>query len=89
VTRFKPKPQCRNVPGDPGFPSEEQWSALNSTISGRLVEVVPSAKFCHGLPGGSCTYQQWTSGVFRDEIPGAMNQVSIPSNIIRSNTEAY
>ncbi|KAJ7472382.1 FAD-binding domain-containing protein [Mycena galericulata] len=67
---------CRNVPGSPGYPSAAAWSALNSTISGRLVNVVPSAKYCETLPGGACTDAQWTSALFRDTIPGAMNQVN-------------
>ncbi|KAJ7472378.1 FAD-binding domain-containing protein [Mycena galericulata] len=67
---------CRNIPGSAGYPSAAAWSALNSTISGRLVNVVPSAKYCETLPGGECTDAQWTSALFRDTIPGAMNQVS-------------
>jgi hypothetical protein len=67
--------RCRNVPGSPGFPSVAQWNALNHSISGRLTSVVPSAKFCHELPSGSCTDAQWESSTFRDMIPGAMNYV--------------
>ncbi|KAF7341924.1 FAD-binding domain-containing protein [Mycena sanguinolenta] len=67
---------CRNVPGSPGFPSQAEWDALNATVSGRLVAVVPSAKFCASLPGGACTDEQWESAVFRSTIPGAMNQVN-------------
>ncbi|KAK0216915.1 hypothetical protein IW262DRAFT_1463862 [Armillaria fumosa] len=29
---------CRTVPGEPNFPSVEEWSSLNSSISGRLVK---------------------------------------------------
>ncbi|KAJ7453665.1 FAD-binding domain-containing protein [Mycena galericulata] len=67
---------CRNVPGSAGYPSAAAWSTFNSTISGRLVEVVPSAKYCESLPGSACTDAQWTSALFRDTIPGAMNQVN-------------
>ncbi|KAJ6481261.1 FAD-binding domain-containing protein [Mycena vitilis] len=66
---------CRNVPGSAGFPSAGAWNALNETISGRLVETVPSAKYCATLPGG-CTDAQWTSALFRSTIPGAMNKVN-------------
>ncbi|KAF8140748.1 hypothetical protein K438DRAFT_1692595 [Mycena galopus ATCC 62051] len=52
------------------------WDALNATVSGRLVNVVPSAKFCHGLPSGACTPDQWGSALFRSTIPGAMDQVN-------------
>ncbi|KAJ7474372.1 FAD-binding domain-containing protein [Mycena galericulata] len=69
-------PACRNIPGSAGYPGPAAWRAFNSTISGRLVNVVPSAKFCESLPSGECTEEQWTSFVFRNTIPGAMNQVN-------------
>ncbi|KAF8201271.1 FAD-binding domain-containing protein [Mycena galopus ATCC 62051] len=69
-------PTCRNIPGSPRFPNAAAWDALNATVSGRLVNVVPSAKFCHSLPGGACTEDQWTSALFRSAIPGAMDQVN-------------
>ncbi|KAJ7705477.1 hypothetical protein B0H17DRAFT_1038088 [Mycena rosella] len=43
---------CRNIPGTAGYPSPDLWDALNATISGRLVNVVPSTKYCASLPGG-------------------------------------
>ncbi|KAF7341935.1 FAD-binding domain-containing protein [Mycena sanguinolenta] len=67
---------CRSVPGSPGYPRQAEWDALNATVSGRLVAVVPSAKFCASLPGGACTDDQWESAVFRSNIPGAMDQVN-------------
>jgi hypothetical protein len=66
--------RCRNQPGDPGYPSAADWSALNDTINGRLLNVVPSAKACSEL---GCTEAQWESGFFRQTIPGAMNAVGI------------
>ena len=65
--------RCRNQPGSPGYPSGANWSALNDTIGGRLVNVVPSAKACVEL---SCTEAQWQSSVFRQAIPGSVNAVS-------------
>ncbi|KAI9452284.1 FAD-binding domain-containing protein [Lactarius psammicola] len=62
--------RCRNQPGDPGYPTAANWSALNDTISGRLLRVVPSVEACRGL---GCTEAQWASGIFRQTIPGAMN----------------
>ncbi|KAK0457758.1 FAD-binding domain-containing protein [Desarmillaria tabescens] len=82
---------CRTVPGDPNFPSGEEWNNLNSSISGRLVKAVPSAQFCD-MHGG-CTDVEWTSSVFRANIPGAMNQVnleqdyeSIPPSLCQRNS---
>ena len=65
---------CRNVPGNPGYPTNEQWATLNSTVSGRLVEVVPFVEFCNTR--GGCTPEQSASSSFRAEVPGAMNGVS-------------
>jgi hypothetical protein len=67
--------KCRNIPGSVGYPNVAAWSRLNMTIAGRLVVAVPSAKHCASLPGGTCTDAQWTSALFRNTIPGAMNQV--------------
>jgi hypothetical protein len=65
---------CRNVPGNPGYPTNEHWEALNTTVSGRLVEVVPFVEFCN-IKGG-CTAEQSSSSSFRAGVPGAMSEVS-------------
>ncbi|KAF7377572.1 FAD-binding domain-containing protein [Mycena sanguinolenta] len=88
------KAACRTVPGSPGYPSAAEWDAFNATVFGRLVTVVPSAKFCTTLPGGACTDDQWASALFRSTIPGAMDQVnweqgydlSPPSLCLRNGT---
>ncbi|KAJ7773959.1 FAD-binding domain-containing protein [Mycena metata] len=64
---------CRHVPGGTGYPKAAAWSKLNATIGGRLVNVVPTAKYCARLPGGACTDAQWTSALFRSTIPGSMS----------------
>src|SRR6266576_3052630 len=66
--------RCRNQPGSPGYPSSTDWSALNDSVDGRLVKVVPSAKACVEL---GCTEAQWESGIFRQAIPGSMNTVGV------------
>lgn len=38
---------CRNLPGDPGWPTDEDWSRLNSTIGGRLILGTPLAQSCY------------------------------------------
>ncbi|KAF7339098.1 FAD-binding domain-containing protein [Mycena venus] len=86
--------KCRNVPGSAGFPHASEWHALNASVSGRLVPVVPSAMYCASLPGGACTDAQWTSALFRNSIPGALNQVNFeqgydltpPSLCLRNST---
>ena len=63
---------CRSQPGDPGFPTDNEWQELSSQVGGRLVTVIPTAKFCHELPAGNCTWEEWQSFDFRGKIPGAM-----------------
>ncbi|KAJ7337683.1 FAD-binding domain-containing protein [Mycena albidolilacea] len=63
---------CRNVPGNAGYPKAAAWKKLNVTIGGRLVQAVPTAKYCASLPGGTCTDAQWTSALFRSINPGSM-----------------
>ncbi|KAI0314433.1 FAD-binding domain-containing protein [Amylostereum chailletii] len=64
-------PRCHTQPGDPDWPSPEEWSALNTSIGGRLVQVVPSASAC--APDMlNCTEAQWSSANFRRGIPGQM-----------------
>ncbi|KAF9046827.1 FAD-binding domain-containing protein [Hymenopellis radicata] len=71
-------PAYKSAPGDAGFPSDDAWGALNASISGRLVTVVPSGQFCKDR--GGCTDAEWTSSVFRANVPGAMNQLNWEQN---------
>ncbi|KAF8888645.1 FAD-binding domain-containing protein [Infundibulicybe gibba] len=79
--------RCRNVPGAAGFPLTADWAALNASVAGRLAAVVPTVGFCSSRPGG-CTPQQFTSSVFLNEIPGAMNQDydSVPPSLCLHNS---
>jgi hypothetical protein len=65
---------CRSQPGDFSFPSELEFQKFNQSIEGRLVPVVPSAKFCKER--GGCTDAEWADAAFRSTIPGAMFQAS-------------
>ncbi|KAG0125332.1 hypothetical protein HOY82DRAFT_493074 [Tuber indicum] len=40
-------PDCRCFPGDACWPSTQEWSQLNSTVSGRLIATVPLGAPCH------------------------------------------
>lgn len=35
------------MPGDACWPSTEDWTALNSSLSGKLIETVPLGSPCH------------------------------------------
>jgi hypothetical protein len=39
--------KCRNIPGDDGWPALQEWSALNASVSGRLIKTTPAAHVCH------------------------------------------
>lgn len=39
--------QCKPVPGDARWPSDAEWSTLNSTLQGRLLRATPPAAPCH------------------------------------------
>ncbi|KAK3689262.1 putative FAD-dependent isoamyl alcohol oxidase [Podospora appendiculata] len=41
---------CRNIPGDPGWPSLADWAQLNKTVHGQLIGTVPQASVCHTGP---------------------------------------
>lgn len=38
---------CRYIPGDAGWPNATDWDALNTTVGGRLIKIVPLAAVCH------------------------------------------
>ncbi|KAI1417801.1 FAD-binding domain-containing protein [Hypoxylon sp. FL1857] len=38
---------CRLLPGDAGWPTENDWSQLNQTIGGKLIRGVPLAQSCY------------------------------------------
>lgn len=39
--------ECHVLPGDAAWPSDEAWSTLNETVSGKLVKTVPIGSPCH------------------------------------------
>lgn len=38
---------CKCFPGDSCWPSDDEWSRLNSTVGGQLVATVPLGSPCH------------------------------------------
>lgn len=39
--------RCRTFPTDADWPSKSDWTRLNTTLEGRLIESVPLASICH------------------------------------------
>jgi hypothetical protein len=38
---------CKTTPGSSGWPTIEEWSQLNASTDGRLLQPVPPAAVCH------------------------------------------
>ncbi|KAI2470764.1 FAD-binding domain-containing protein [Annulohypoxylon bovei var. microspora] len=39
--------KCKYLPGDVNWPSQDEWTTLNSTVHGRLIATVPLGSPCH------------------------------------------
>jgi hypothetical protein len=48
--------ECLCLPGDACWPSQNTWSALNSTVNGKLVATIPIGSPCHDptFDGDAC-----------------------------------
>ena len=74
---------CKCFPGDGCWPAPAEWSKLNSTIGGRLVQTVPLGSPCHGsdYDAGVCKslQQQWQF----EEVQSvyAIDALSVPSTM--------
>lgn len=40
-------PECKYLPGDANWPSQDEWAALNSSVGGRLIATSPLGSACH------------------------------------------
>lgn len=58
--RWSPGPSCRCFPGDRCWPTAEQWSAFNQTVSGRLIATIPIGSPCHSSQYGAYNEAQCT-----------------------------
>ncbi|OTA89277.1 hypothetical protein M434DRAFT_79569 [Hypoxylon sp. CO27-5] len=53
------EPDCREYPGSDNWPLEEEWSQLNSSLGGALIQGVPPAAVCYDGPykdTAKCTF---------------------------------
>lgn len=41
------QPSCKAVPGTPEWPSAREWSRLNESLAGRLLQPPPPGAVCH------------------------------------------
>jgi hypothetical protein len=47
---------CKCIPGDQCWPDTAKWAALNETVGGALLKVVPPSAVCHNTFDGQATY---------------------------------
>ncbi|KAJ5947428.1 hypothetical protein N7466_000443 [Penicillium verhagenii] len=62
---------CRYIPGDAGWPTVNQWQALNASVSGRLIATNPIAHVCHDptYSEAECEYLQKEWGIPSLQVP--------------------
>lgn len=81
------QPSCRYLPGDQGWPSEESWARLNTTVGGRLLVTNPVAHVCH-RQGPFAAYDQVAcehlQTAFLDAGPQTLSVLSHVETVNRS-----
>ena len=62
-------------PSEPCWPTENEWTGLNKSVSGRLIKAVPPASVCYrshpNYNPAACTevYKKWSSSAFHAADP--------------------
>ncbi|KAI1656418.1 FAD-binding domain-containing protein [Daldinia decipiens] len=56
------RPDCREYPGTPNWPLDEEWSRLNRSLGGALIKGIPPAAVCYDGPykdEAACAWLTW------------------------------
>ncbi|KAI8965338.1 FAD-binding domain-containing protein [Daldinia sp. FL1419] len=72
-------PDCREYPGSPDWPLEEEWSRFNRSLGGALIKGVPPAAVCYDGPykdEAACTYLMRNATLTRFYINDPVTQLS-------------
>lgn len=85
--------QCKNYPGDPGWPNATSWQALNETVGGRLSTPTPLGAVCHpsnpNFNNRTCSVvlSEWsnTSFIATNPFLADYNDESCPPTVPDSN----
>ncbi len=92
---------CKAAPNSPTWPSNEQWNALNDSISGQLLAPLPPAAVCDtSLPvfnNASCSYvaSQYSVSDFHAKDPVSVDQPNwendacLPNSKYRCNLRQF
>ncbi|KAM3477718.1 hypothetical protein MY5147_002568 [Beauveria neobassiana] len=73
------RPRCKSTPSDAAWPSFDEWSILNKTINGTLIQTVPVASSCwpgnpfHSSLSCEVVKANWTSGQFHAGLPESID----------------
>ncbi|CAG8920191.1 unnamed protein product [Penicillium salamii] len=68
-------PQCKCAPSDPCWPTAQEWSSLNQTVSGRLIKTVPPGSVCYksepNYNESACTslLENWPNSEYHSSNP--------------------
>ena len=82
--------RCKAVPGSPSWPSAEDWSALNASLSGQLIRPTPPGAACHpdqpSYNSATCAFvaAQWANSSFHaaDPVSVDYNDDSCPPSAL-------
>ena len=89
---------CKNTPGSPGWPNTGEWQSLNTTLGGRLLNVVPPGAVCHpGQPtfnNASCAsaLAGWVTEAFHASNPFSTmynDEACLPSAAMPCSKASY
>lgn len=92
---------CKALPDTPSWPSQAQWKALNTSISGQLIAPLPPAAVCDPtlsvFNNASCTTvaSQWSVSDFHAKDPLAVMQPNweddacLPVTGVHCNLQQY
>jgi hypothetical protein len=72
---------CKAYPDTPSWPSSQQWSALNTTINGRLDAVIPPGAICHNTFNGIPTYNAAACVTYQANVAIQQMHINSPADI--------
>ncbi|KIJ60446.1 hypothetical protein HYDPIDRAFT_117153 [Hydnomerulius pinastri MD-312] len=82
--------RCLCTYGQSCWPNASEFSQLQSQVSQPLIHPLPAASACYPAsdPSGNCTdvIENWTDGVWRSSIPGAMQTPNFETFMFKNGT---
>ncbi|KAL4956091.1 hypothetical protein BDW69DRAFT_203695 [Aspergillus filifer] len=87
VPRQSPSSSCKAFPGDAAWPSSGAWNALNRTVGGRLIAIVPLPSVCHQSPFG--TFNEDACAAMKTEWLEDTTFINHPAEVMNPPTQNY